>query len=95
MAGLRAGGVILALARTLFAHAHSVGLRFTIAIVFAAPAFVAGYSATLGLSQFLIVSSGWQTTIAVTGAIMVGGAAWGRIVATPPSGTGQSSATGH
>lgn len=95
VAGLLSGGLVLALAQALFAHAHSVRLRFAVALVFAAPAVVAGYGATLGLSQLVVASSGWQTAIAVIGAVMVGGAAWVRIVATPPAGASLGGTAGH
>ncbi len=95
VASLLSGGLVLALAQALFAHAHSVRLRFAVALVFAAPAVVAGYGATLGLSQLVVASPGLQTAIAIIGAVMVGGAAWGRIVATPSAGARQRMTPGN
>src|SRR6266567_1578084 len=50
-----------------------------IGLLFAVPAAVAGYHATLALAQIGVPSHGWREAFAIIGAILVGGTAWGRM----------------
>jgi hypothetical protein len=64
-------------------------MRAVIALLFAAPAAVAGYHATLGLVQIGAPSPGWCEILAVIGAIVVGGTAWARIAFLAPPNVGK------
>ena len=61
-------------------------LRVVIAILFATPAAIAGYHATLALAQIGVPSASWREVFAIVGAIVVGGTAFVRLAAraTPP-----------
>jgi hypothetical protein len=74
-----AGGVILAIGQIAFAAIRSPLIRAAIALLFAAPATVAGYHATLGLTQIGVPSAGWREVFAVIGAVIVGTMAWARM----------------
>ena len=62
--GLVAGVVTLAAGQSVFVATRSAGMRAAIALLFAAPATVAGYHATLGLAHIGAASQGWQETFA-------------------------------
>jgi hypothetical protein len=59
-------------------------LRVSIALVFAAPAALAGYSATSMLFGWALASEGWREAFAIAGAIAIGAIAWQRLAATLP-----------
>jgi hypothetical protein len=95
LVGAFAAGATLGLGQLLFASVRSVWLRFAIALAFAAPAAIAGYHATLGLTRLTMPSEGWQIAFSVIGAIAIGVTAWMRIVAmAPPGESGQLMARG-
>jgi hypothetical protein len=77
--GVVASALTLAAGQTVFAASRSPFIRAAIALLFAAPAAIAGYSATLGLAQIGVPSAGWREAFAVIGAILVGGTAWARM----------------
>lgn len=56
-----------------------------IAILFAAPAAIAGYHATLTLAHIGVPSASWREVFAVVGATFVGGMAFVRIAAMATS----------
>ena len=58
-----------------------------IAILFAAPAAIAGYHATLALAHIGVPSASWREVFAIVGAIVVGTTAFVRMaaMATLPS----------
>ena len=58
--GIGAGVLVLIVGRALFAHARGPVLRVAIALVFAAPAALAGYSATSMLFGLASTSEGWR-----------------------------------
>jgi hypothetical protein len=70
--GLVAGAVALFAAQLLFASVRSLALRAVIALLFAAPAAVAGYHAVLGISALLVPSEAWQHVFAAIGGLVVG-----------------------
>ena len=84
------GTLTLAAGQVAFATARTPLVRAAIAFVFAAPAAVAGYHATLGLAQIGMSSQGWCEAVAVLGAILTGGTAWARMTlfASPIFGPG-------
>jgi hypothetical protein len=77
--GTAAGVLTLAAGQAAFAISRSPFLRAAIALLFAAPPAIAGYHATLGLTQIGVPSAGWREAFAIIGAILVGGTAWGRM----------------
>ena len=79
-----AGGVTLTIGQIAFATVRSPLIRGAIGLLYAVPAAIAGYSATLGLGQVCIPSEVWRVTFAVIGAIAVGGTAWARMALFVP-----------
>ena len=92
-----AGAVILVIGQIAFATVRSPLVRAAIALLFAVPAAVAGYHATLGLAHIGVPSQGWRETFAVLGAIIVGGTAWARMTLLAPPNIGRRVVTdpGH
>jgi hypothetical protein len=84
--GFVAGAVTLVAGRAAFAAVKLPVLRAAIAILFAAPAAVAGYHATLTLAQIGVPSTAWREAFAIFGAMFVGGTAFVRMgaMATSP-----------
>ena len=82
--GIAAGALVLFIGRMAFAHARGPVLRMAIALVFAAPAALAGYSATSTLFGLASASEGWRQAFASFGAMAVGAIAWQRLSATLP-----------
>ena len=82
--GIAAGTLALVIGRTVFAQARGPVLRTAIALVFAAPAALAGYSATSTLFGLASASEDWRRAFAILGAIEVGAVAWQRLAATLP-----------
>jgi hypothetical protein len=86
LAGLIAGVVTLVVGQIAFAAVRSPLIRAAIALLFAVPAAVAGYHATLGLAHIGVPSEGWREAFATVGAIVVGGTAWARMtIFAPPN----------
>ena len=81
--GILAGVVTLVAGQYVFAFARSTWIRVAVALLFAAPAALAGYHATLGLAKLTMPSGAWQIAFSVVGAIAVGVTAWARM-ALPP-----------
>jgi len=61
-------------------------IRAAIVLLFAVPAAIAAYHATLGLAQIGVPAQGWQEAFALIGATIVGGAAWTRLTPSAPPG---------
>ena len=80
--GLAASVVTLVACRVAFAVAKSPAVRGAIALVFAAPAAVAGFHATLGLAQIGVSSEIWRDVFAVIGGVLVGCTAFVRLAHT-------------
>jgi hypothetical protein len=80
------GIVTLAAGQLSFAIVRSSVIRAAIALLFAVPAAVAGYHATLGLSQIAAPSHWWAEAFAFIGAVLVGATTWARMTlfADPP-----------
>jgi len=70
--GIGAGVLVLIVGRAVFARARGSLLRAAIALVFAAPAALAGYSATSILFGLASASEGWRQAFASFGAMAVG-----------------------
>lgn len=73
------GSACLAAARIFFAGTRMSLIRATIALLFAAPAALAGFSASHGLAAFTMSSETWQNVFGVVGAIVIGATAWRRL----------------
>jgi len=74
-----AGGATLAIGQIAFAAVRTPLIRAAIALLFAMPAAVADYHATIGLAHIGIPSEGWREAFAIVGAVLVGGTAWARM----------------
>jgi hypothetical protein len=82
-----AGGATLAIGQIAFATVRTPLIRAAIGLLYAVPAGVAGYHATLGLAHIGMPSEVWRETFAIIGAVLVGGTAWGRMfLFLPPNG---------
>jgi len=79
--GFAAGAVTLVVGRYAFAVLKLPALRGTIAFLFAAPAAIVGYHATLALAQIGVPSTAWREAFAIAGAVFVGGTALVRMSA--------------
>ncbi len=84
------GAAVLALGQLLFAAVRVPLLRAGIALVFAVPAAVAGYHATLGIAHIGIADGALTQILAIVGATLVGGTAWSRMAIFVPPATGHS-----
>src|SRR5580698_9034552 len=74
-----AGGATLAIGQIVFATVRTPLIRAAIALLYAVPATIAGYHATLGLAHIGVPSEAWREVFAVIGAVLVGGTAWARM----------------
>jgi hypothetical protein len=84
--GLLAGGATLAIGQIAFATAPTPLIRTAIALLYAAPAAIAGYHAAHGLALIAVPSEGWRDAFAVVGAILVGATAFARMsLFVPPT----------
>lgn len=77
--GILAAGLTLGVGQILLGVISSMGAKLAIALVFVAPAFVAGYHATHGIAKHMMPSETWQIVFSVIGAIAVGVAAFLRV----------------
>ncbi len=81
LVGLIAGIITLVIGQIAFASIRSPLIRALIALLFAVPACMAGYFATLGLARIGMPSTTWREIFAIIGALAVGGTAWVRMTA--------------
>lgn len=88
--GVLAGALTLAAGQFLFAWVRVPLLRAGIALLFAAPAAVAGYHATLGIAHIAMPHGTLSTVLAYIGAALVGATAWARmaVFVSPAAGQG-------
>jgi len=77
--GVLAGGATLAIGQIVFATVRTPLIRAVIGLLYAVPASIAGYHATLGLAHVGMPAEGWHEAFAVVGAILIGGTAWARM----------------
>jgi hypothetical protein len=92
LVGFFADAVLLALGQVAFAAVRSPLIRAAIALLFAGPATVAGYHATLGVAHIGVPSEAWREVFAVIGAVVAGVTAWVRmtVFAQPLLGQGET-----
>lgn len=88
--GLIAGAVTFVVVQTLFATARSPVLRTVLAIIFTAPAAVAGYYSMHGVSGLGVPSDDWRKVVSVIAGALTGLVAWSRLGALPPAPISQS-----
>lgn len=77
--GLIAAVATFVVAQTVLVAVRSPIVRAVIALVFVAPAAVAGFSAADGLARIGVPSEIWRDIFGIVGAIAVGFAAWIRL----------------
>jgi hypothetical protein len=94
LVGLIAGALTLAASQIAVAAFRSPVIRTAIALVFAAPAAMAGYHAALGLAQLGVPAELWQRAFALFGAVAVGATAWARLALPNPPDTGWGDVAG-
>ena len=94
LVGFIAGAVTVAAGNIAVATACSPLVRAAIALLFAVPAAIAGFYATLGLANIGVPAEGWRQAFAVIGAIAVGGTAWARMTVLARHNLGQDAVAG-
>lgn len=88
LVGALAAGFTFGAGQLLLGTVRPIWAKLAIALVFVAPAVVAGYHATHGIAKLLMPSEGWQISFSIIGAIAVGTSAFLRIAGM--AGGGQS-----
>ncbi|MDP1873434.1 MAG: hypothetical protein U1C74_26645 [Phenylobacterium sp.] len=76
--GLLVGASTLVAGQLVFTLAPSTPVRLAVAALFAAPAAIAGYHATLGLAM-AIPTEGWRQAFAIIGGLVIGFTALARL----------------
>jgi hypothetical protein len=84
-----AGGATLVIGQIVFVTVRTPAVRASVALLYAVPATIAGYSATHGLAELSMPSTTWQMIFAVIGAICVGCTAFARLAILAPPVIGQ------
>ena len=85
LVGAAAAGAVAIVGQLLFAFARPLWVRVIVAGLFAGPAAVAGYAATLGIARLAIPSETWQMAVAIVGAVAVGFTALFRMAGVTPT----------
>ncbi len=88
--GVLAGVAALAIGQIAFATVRTPLIRAAIGLLYAVPAAIAGYHATLGLAHIGSPSDGWRDAFAILGAVLIGGTAWARMTLFAPPTLGPS-----
>ncbi len=88
--GVIAGTVTFVVGQTLFATTRSPALRTILAIIFAAPAAIAGYYSMNGVSELGVPSDDWRQVVSVIAGALTGFVAWSKLGALTPTPTSQS-----
>ncbi len=81
LVGLFSAGVAFGILAVLFETKRSPILRLIAALIFAAPAAVAGYALVYGITKEAVPSDIWRQIFCITGGGFVGVAAWMRLAA--------------
>lgn len=88
--GLIAGAVTLVVGQILFATVRSPALRAIIALLFAAPAAIAGYHAAHSVTGIGGTAEIWRQAFGLVAGAIIGFVAWSRVSALYPGHAGQS-----
>ena len=89
--GVIGAGLTLGIGQLLLMVVRPLWAKLLIALVFVAPAAIAGYHATHGIVKHTMPSETWQLVFSVVGAVAVGITAFARVAgmaATGPSSQG-------
>ncbi|GGA85245.1 hypothetical protein GCM10011491_11020 [Brucella endophytica] len=81
LVGLFSAGVAFGVLALLFETIRSPVLRLIVALIFAAPAAVAGYALVHGITKEAVPSEVWRQIFCIIGGGFVGVAAWMRLAA--------------
>ncbi|MCR4269473.1 hypothetical protein [Nitratireductor sp. ZSWI3] len=81
LVGLFSAGVAFGVLAVLFETIRSPVIRLIVALIFAAPAAVAGYALVYGVTKEAVPSDTWRQIFCVVGGGFVGVAAWMRLAA--------------
>src|SRR5260370_15025137 len=89
LVGVLRGRATLAIGQTALATVRTPLIRVLIGLLYAVPAGIAGYHASLGLAEIGVPSEGWREAFAIVGAVLVGTTAFARMTLFVPPPTGQ------
>jgi len=92
LVGALAAGLTFGVGQLLLGTVRPLWAKFAIALVFVAPAAVAGYHATHGIAKHVMPSEGWQIAFSIVGAVAVGIVSFVRIAGMASS---DQSGPGH
>lgn len=81
LVGLFAAGVAFGVLAVLFDTIRTPIIRLIVALIFAAPAAVAGYALVHGITKDAVPSEIWRQIFCIVGGGFVGVAAWARLAA--------------
>src|SRR5690606_5904524 len=84
--GLFSAGVAFGILAVLFATIRTHIIRLIVALIFAAPAAVAGYALVYGITKEAVPSEIWRQIFCIVGGGFVGVAALLRLAASSPGG---------
>jgi hypothetical protein len=86
--GVLAGGATLAIGQIAFATIRAPLVRVLIGLIYAVPAGIAGYQASLGLAEIGAPSESWREAFAIAAAVLVSATAFTRMTlfVLPPDG---------
>lgn len=73
--GFVVGLFVFVVGQIAFLRTRSPVVRWAVALLFAVPAAIAGYSMMLQLSEFAIPSIAWRHIFALIGSVIIGGTA--------------------
>ncbi len=79
--GLLGAALTLGIGQFLLIIVQPLWARMLIALVFVAPAAIAGYHATHGIVKHTMPSEAWQIVFSIVGAVAVGATAFMRVAA--------------
>jgi hypothetical protein len=86
--GIFSGAAAMLIGQIVFVTVKAPAIRISIALMYAIPAAIAGYSATLGLAQIGIPSTVWREIFAIIGGGFVGCTALARLALENPLASG-------
>ena len=81
LVGLFSAGVAFGILAVLFDMIRTPIIRLIVALIFAAPAAVAGYALVHGITKDAVPSEIWRQIFCIVGGGFVGVAAWARLAA--------------
>lgn len=89
--GVVAASATFAAGQLLITFARPMWLKLVVAVIFVAPAAIAGFHATHGIVKHLMPSDAWQITFSVIGAVAVSITAFVRVagMASAPGPSGR------